>query len=183
MDLHDDNQIILRVLNGDADAFGAIVEKYQRAVYNLMYRATHSEEVSADLTQDAFIKAYDKIDLFERGKRFFPWLYTLSMNVARDYLRRKKKATVAFDDMFDNVPLLEKGMVSADGVIDFPEIIHLHRALSRLPLDDRETVMLRYQEGLSMKDIAQTLELSVSGAKMRLHRALKKLRDLLEKDD
>lgn len=82
-------EIIREVLLGDAQAFEALVRKYQGPVYNLMLRKVGDVDVAADLSQEAFLRAYLRLETFTLGKRFFPWLYSVSMNVARDWFRKK----------------------------------------------------------------------------------------------
>jgi len=180
----EDDWLVEAVLRGDAEAFGGIVRKYENAIFNLMYRATGSREEAADLTQDAFLKAYDRLHTFRAGRKFHPWLYTLSINVARDYLRKQKRqpktslrhpetiAETAFGD--------SNAVAEADRAA---EIQSLFEVLRNLSLDDREALLLRFREGLKMKEIAEQLGLSVSGAKMRVQRGLHKLQEAWKDTD
>jgi RNA polymerase sigma-70 factor (ECF subfamily) len=172
----DDQQAISAVLTGDVNAFAVLVERYQKPIYNLMYRMTGSQADALDLAQETFIKAYEKLDRFNTGKKFFPWLYTIGMNHARNFLRRAR---------LEPQPVREEW--EEDGRVDHPgeeeerlclRLDHqrIQQALLEIPPDYREAVLLRYQEELSMEDVAAALQLSVSGAKMRVHRGLDKLR-------
>jgi RNA polymerase sigma-70 factor (ECF subfamily) len=180
----EDDRLVEAVLLGNVEAFGGIVRKYENAIFNLMYRATGSREEAADLTQDAFLKAYDRLHTFRAGRKFHPWLYTLSINVARDYLRKQKRqpktslrhpetiAETAFGD--------SNAVAEADRAA---EIQSLFEVLRNLSLDDREALLLRFREGLKMKEIAEQLGLSVSGAKMRVQRGLHKLQEAWKDTD
>ena len=165
---------------GDTQAFEGIVRKYEKPIFNLMYRVTGSRDDAADLTQDAFLRAYDKIHTFRLGRKFYSWLYTLSMNVARDHLRKRRRQPAAADQDPENTAqgALDEGL-TANGVERSVEIQRLLGLLRALPLKDREAVLLRFRNGLPMKEIANRLGLSLSGAKMRVHRGVAKLQKML----
>ena len=180
----EDDRLVYAVLKGDTEAFGDIVRRYEKPIFNLMYRATGSREEAADLTQEAFLKAYDRLHTFRAGRRFHPWLYTLSINVARDYLRKQQRQpntlrrdpeTIAETAFGDPNAIAEAGRSA--------KIQSLFEILRNLPLDDREALLLRFREGLRMKEIAERLGLSVSGAKMRVQRGLHKLQKAWEDID
>jgi RNA polymerase sigma-70 factor (ECF subfamily) len=181
MKISDDGKIVAEVLEGNRNAFGILVRKYQKQVFTLMHRFTNSSSEAADLTQEAFLKAYNRLETFQPGKKFFVWLYTLSLNLARDYGRKNKKYAEnltenIIDDAHREAHDQEKRLIQKG------EIMALLEALYRLPEDFREALILRYREDLPMKDIARILNLSVSGAKMRIHRGLIKLRELVTED-
>ena len=181
----DDGKIVTEVLEGDRNAFGILVRKYQKQVFTLMHRFTNSPSEAADLTQEAFLRAYNRLETFQPGKKFFVWLYTLSLNLARDYSRKSKKYA---DNLKENISenIYDPHRETSDQesrLIQKGEAMALLEALYRLPEDFREPLILRYREDLSMRDIARVLNLSVSGAKMRIHRGLIKLRELVSEDD
>ena len=177
----DDGKIVTEVLEGDRNAFGILVRKYQKQVFTLMHRFTNSPSEAADLTQEAFLRAYNRLETFQPGKKFFVWLYTLSLNLARDYSRKSKKYA---DNLKENIYDPHRETSDQESrLIQKGEAMALLEALYRLPEDFREALILRYREDLSMRDIARVLNLSVSGAKMRIHRGLIKLRELVSEDD
>jgi len=179
----DDNTIISQVLKGDTEAFGLIVKRYERPIFNLMYRTTGSTEEAADLSQETFIKAYNKIWLFKPDRAFFPWLYTIGVNLARDYVRRKKPDNYSLEEDNDHGNPDKHHPVYDYDPADNLDIQKLFEALAGLPIDYREAIILRYREDLSTKEIAEVLQLSVSGVKMRIHRGLVKLRELISGKD
>jgi RNA polymerase sigma-70 factor (ECF subfamily) len=177
-----EEKLISDILAGEADVYAVLVRRYEKPIFNLMLRMTSSEVDAVDLTQETFVRAYEKLDRFKPSGRFFPWLYTIGLNLARDHLRKTKAAMS-----------LEKELHGPDNPFhqdsrqefDLPEKVDVEKvrtALKQLPLEYREAVFLRFHEGMAMKEIAQALEISVSGAKMRLHRGLLKLRHLLQKE-
>ncbi len=180
-DVVDDQQVISTVLDGNTEAFGILVERYQKPIFNLMYRMTGSASDAADLAQEVFVKAFEQLYRFREGKKFFPWLYTVGMNHCKNHLRQNKAwRTVPIEDC-DLGSGLDYAGQQEDRLCDRLDHDHLRRALEELPLDYREAVILRYHEDLSMEEVATSLEISLSGAKMRVHRGLKKLREIMER--
>jgi RNA polymerase sigma-70 factor (ECF subfamily) len=145
-----------------------------------MFRATGSTDTASDLSQDAFLKAYEKLGQYHPRKKFFSWLYTLSINLVRDHLRQHRRLSGGMEYEVERL----SGYPGAKGAsgTDFIERHALHQALSRLPIDYREALILRFKEGFSMKEIAQMLSISTSGAKMRVHRGVEQLRTLIAGD-
>jgi RNA polymerase sigma-70 factor (ECF subfamily) len=183
MDLSDDQKIITAVLAGNENAYSILVQRYQRPIFNLMYRVTSSYEDALDLAQETFIKAYEKLDTFRSGSRFFPWLYTIGFNHARNFMRRDKLSHEVFYQNWREESDLDGLARQEDKMHVKLDLQHLFQGLQRLPVDYREALILRYHEGLSMEDIAAALQLSVSGAKMRVHRGLLKLRQIIFEDE
>lgn len=172
----EDDRIVEAVLRGDAEAFGGIVRKYEKPIFNLMYRATGSRDEAADLTQDAFLRAYDKIYTYRLGRRFYSWLYSLSMNIARDHLRKRHRRLETADHDPENTAQMTGSDANVSAQADHSANVEsLHQILRVLSINEREAVLLRFRDGLKMKEIAEYLGLSVSGAKMRVHRGIEKL--------
>jgi len=102
MDYSDEDQIINDILAGDVEAYGILIKRYQGAIYNLMLRMNFSNEDRLDLTQETFLKVYENLERFKPGARFFPWLYSIGLNLARDYLRKQKRNTTFIEDLNQN---------------------------------------------------------------------------------
>lgn len=176
-----DETAIRRVINGDASAFEFVVRRYQRPIYNLMYRAAGNVETAAELTQEAFYRAFKGMDGFDPSRRFFPWLYSVGVNLARDHIRRTKAEPIwadedAAQDQTDGVSEQELSLIrKADAEA-------VGRALAALSLEQREALVLRFKEELTMRDIADSLGISLSGAKMRISRGLNRIRRILSED-
>jgi RNA polymerase sigma-70 factor (ECF subfamily) len=183
MDSSDDQQVIRAVMNGNVNAYSILVQQYQKPIFNLMYRVTGSYEDAKDLAQETFIKAYEKLDHFRMGARFFPWLYTIGYNHARNFVQRGKPFQQSSDEDFENNSGLDYPSQQEERVLAQIDFLRIYQALGQLPMDYREAVILHYHEGLSMVDIATALQLSVSGAKMRVHRGIKKLREIILGND
>jgi RNA polymerase sigma-70 factor (ECF subfamily) len=167
------------VLEGDADAFEMLVERYQKSIYNMMYRMTGCRQSAMDLSQDTFIKAFEQLHRFRRGCRFFPWLYTIGMNVGRNFLRRDKSSRQVSIEDWEPSSGGDGFQEREEALCAYLDLGRLEACLMRLPPDYREAIILRYREELSLEDVAAALQISLSGAKMRVHRGLKKLRVLM----
>lgn len=180
MDQLDDRQCICAVLGGEVNAYSAIVERYQKPIFNLMHRMTGSTADALDLSQDTFIKAYEQLHRFQLDKEFFPWLYTIAVNLAKNLLRSNRYgAQRACVDELEGCSNLDYPQQHEEALCSRLDHKLLYDAMLQLPPDYREAIILRYREGLSMENIASALEISVSGAKMRVHRGLGKLREML----
>jgi len=182
MNIPEDSRIVGEVLNGDINAYALLVKKYQKPIYNLMYRATGSPEISMDLSQETLVRAYEKLERFDPAKSFFSWLYTIGVNLARDYLRKAGRESRIFENTFDESNTVDDKSSPVTPVEQKLEMSYVLKAMEKLPFDYREALILRFRAELPMKDIARALSISVSGAKMRVHRALKELRRTLGQD-
>lgn len=179
----EDSRIIGAVLAGEVNAYARIVGKYQKAIYNLMFRTTHSAEISMDLTQETFVRAYQQLERFKLGRSFFSWLYAIGANLAKDHLRRESREQRCFGEAPDFDRLADsRSLDPAECLQQQHSMVRLAEALDQLPFEYREAVILRYQKELPLKEVARALSLTVSGAKMRVQRALQKLQVLLQED-
>lgn len=171
-----DANLIYEILAGDAEAYAIVVKRYQKPIFNLMLRMTSSDEDARDLTQETFVRAYEKLEQYKASSPFFPWLYTIGMNLARDFQRRAKVSRNALETLSGQP---DPPSNPAEGLHENVEAERVYQLLQTLPPDYREALVLRFQEGLSVGELASALGVSVSGAKMRVHRGLTRLRELL----
>lgn len=178
MDTTEENRLINAILDGDVESFSVLVHRYQRPIYNMMLRLTGHPEDATDLTQEAFLKVYEKLERFRPGGRFFPWLYTIGLNLARDHLRRQKGSIEAAGLQPDACGSVQ-GQGDDAAYLQRLDAERLPFLLAALPLEYREALILRFHEGLSMRDVGLALGISTSGAKMRIQRGLQRLRDKL----
>jgi RNA polymerase sigma-70 factor, ECF subfamily len=170
--------LVNEILSGDVNSYALLMRRYQKPIYNLMLRMTGSEQDAVDLTQETFVRAYEKLEKFNPSASFFPWLYTMGLNLARDFLRRAKRSPIVSYEP-ENSASIE--IDQDDRLADQIDVQRVSEGLQSLPVDYREALLLRFHEELSVSEVAHALGLSVSAAKMRIHRGLQKLRQLLEK--
>ena len=178
-----DENLISDILTGDVEAYAILVKRYQKPIFNLMMRTTSCEEDAFDLTQEAFVRAYEKLERFKPSGRFFPWLYTIGMNLARDFSRKKKTRKIKKAELYEMQKSLSVESDLSKSLLERIDAQRVKEALQDLPLEYREAVILRFHEGMSIREVASSIGISVSGAKMRIHRGLLKLRRLLSAEN
>jgi len=165
---------------GDQSAFEQLVVRHQDLVFSLAFKLTGNKEMANDVAQEAFIRAWKAIDKFRGDSTFGTWIYRITVNSAWTLRKKAKKHnTLNIDDTYEPVIIDEKRD---------PELVAINSdlsstlidALDKIPLDQRIIVELKNIEGRSHKEIADFLGISVTAAKVRLHRAHQRLRDILE---
>ncbi|MBQ3210896.1 MAG: sigma-70 family RNA polymerase sigma factor [Oscillospiraceae bacterium] len=180
--------VINAVLDGDVNAYEYLVKAYEKNVYNLALRMVGNSEDAYDMSQEAFIKAYNSLHSFRGDSKFSVWLYRIVSNVCLDYLRaRNRKATVSLsveNDDGEDVELDIADEASSPQALLDRSLTRdaVRRGLQALPPDHREILLLREIQGLSYEEIADTLDLEVGTVKSRIFRARKKLCAFLIKD-
>lgn len=170
--------LVRRVKLGDIAAFGELVQKYKQRIYFVAYRMTNSHADADDLSQKAFIKAYESIDRFREKSSFFTWLYRIVVNITINHLKKIKR---------EQVFTLDENIVIDNSNLNNPRKIaenrQLHeqitKAISSLPLKQRTVVELAILEGLSHREIARILRCPEKTVSWRLFQARKKLKEKL----
>jgi RNA polymerase sigma-70 factor (ECF subfamily) len=185
---NDDAALIERCRAGDVAAFEPLVEKYRQRVWRLAYNLLRDREEAWDVAQEAFIKAYQALPSFRGQSAFYTWLYRIVMNVAADRARSRGARGRAFGT--ERVPEEEWDRVLSDqnSADEAPDAAAARReqrrkidqALDTLPEHHRQIVVLSDLEGLSYREIADTLEIPMGTVMSRLHNARKRLRDALK---
>lgn len=159
---------------GDDEAFCYLVETYQRPVFNLCYRMLGNARDAEDAAQEAFLRAYKAINRYDPSRKFSTWLLTIASNYCIDQHRKRKLPTFSYDNLpVPDIP--EKGEGIETRMILDERQENITELLENLKPVDRSAVVLRYWYEYSYEEIAETLSLSVSAVKSRLHRARKDL--------
>ena len=181
-----DEQLLVRLRDGDRSVFGALVRRYERELYGYLRRYLGDDDLADDVFQNTFVAVFLKVKQYEPGRPARPWLYAIATNQAIDALRKKNRradrradALVAPDDDGEPRPLFEL-VPSAEGAppdhADRAEQRELVRAaVGRLPDILKQVVLLAYFQGMKYRDIADVLDIPVGTVKSRLHAALTKL--------
>jgi len=168
----EDIECVARCLHGDAAAFEAVVHRYQRVLFTVALRLTGDREDARDATQNAFIRAFEKLDTFDPSRRFFSWLYRIAVNESLN-LRRSRRA----HDPLEAAHASE--VRQADPVEGSEREARVHQALLRLPSEQRAVVVLRHFAELSYEEIGEALQVPVKTVKSRLFMARQRLAPLL----
>jgi RNA polymerase sigma-70 factor (ECF subfamily) len=169
MDQRTDAELAAACLAGEREAFAVLVERHQHAVFNLAYRMTGNAAEADDVAQESFIRAYRKLAQFRTDGSFRNWTMGICANLARNRFRQRTRREAAEQR---HAEFVEFDGPPAPGT-DHHEA--LDRALMSLPETIRIPVVLKYIEGLSIEDIARTLKIGMSAAKMRLVRGREEL--------
>ena len=168
---------------GDKGAFEELVKRHQELVFSLAYKLTGNRELANDVAQEAFIRAWKAIQKFRGDSTFSTWIYRITVNTAWTLRKKAKKHySLNIEDTQEPVVIDEK---------KDPEFLAMNsdlssvlkKALDQIPIEQRIIVELKNIEGRSHKEIAEYLDISVTAAKVRLHRAHQKLRQILEEID
>ena len=176
-----DNELISKVLHGDHQAYAGLVHRYQNYVFTLTLRLVKNREEAEEVAQDVFIKAYKYLADFRGDAKFSTWLYTIVNNTCISFLRKKKLNIQSLDDerIFATADNQDAGF-RADGVEQKSRHAMVAEAISLLKPDDSAIITLFYKNEQSLEEIAQILGLEVNTAKVRLHRARTRLKELME---
>jgi RNA polymerase sigma-70 factor (ECF subfamily) len=187
-EVHPDVLLVEQAKQGDVQAFEKLVKQYDRQVFRIANHITQNREDAEDVVQDAFLKAYEKLDQFQGNSKFYTWLVRIAVNESLMRLRKRRTGkTISMDENIET----DDGSMPRDfadwgpdpeaqyGQSEMAEI--LKKTIQGLPQGFRVVFVLRDVEGLSTEETAETLGLSVPAVKSRLLRARLQLRERLAK--
>jgi RNA polymerase sigma-70 factor, ECF subfamily len=177
---------VARARAGDTDAFRQLVERHSRAVFRLAFRMTGNEQDAEDVVQEAFLKAYRRLDTFESKSQFGSWLHRIAANCAYDLLRSRARRD---EQPLDPDPE-DDGHAPQQPVAETPAPDRLvwsgevsrrvKSAMGRLSSLEKSAFVLRHFEGMTMEEIGGVLGVEPGAAKHTVFRAVRKLREALE---
>lgn len=165
---------------GDKEAFGRLVEAYQIPVYNLAYRMLSNRGEAEEAAQEAFIRAYTKLDTYDPQRKFSTWLLSITSNYCIDLIRKRRALLLSIDYPLPPHPALMSDRADgpeAQAVATETEAM-VQALLDELPDDYRQTVVLRYWYDLSYQEIAEIMDTTVSAIKSRLFRARRQMAEV-----
>jgi RNA polymerase sigma-70 factor (ECF subfamily) len=185
-----DAQLIDRCKAGDINAFNTIVRRWEKNIYNFVLRYLGSKEVSRDVCQSTFVRAYQNLSRLRDPDRFSTWLYQIAVNLCRDEIRRQgRKRTISLDHLTaDNHRAGQRLPVIDNACRDHPENQMqngslrelLNRALQKLPEEQRAVIVMKEYQGLKFAEIADVLETSENTVKSRMYYGLTALRKVFK---
>ncbi len=178
-----DRDLLQRHLDGDPDAFEALVQRYRRELYNFLARFTGNAALAEDVFQEAFLQLHISAGSFDMSRRLKPWLFTIAANKARDALRsrwRRKAApldatvggadgeTTAYVDLMpSDMPVPEESLLNQETRSLVQEVVN------EMPENLRNVLILSYFNDFAYKEIAEILGIPLGTVKSRLHAAVK----------
>jgi RNA polymerase sigma-70 factor (ECF subfamily) len=176
-DEDDDAHLLARWRGGDREAFGELVARYQRPIYNAAYRLLGTREDANDVTQSVFLRIVERLDDYDPKYRFFSWIYRIAINEAIDVLRRTRREQPLDEDADFEAPRIdephhayEAGSVSA----------RIQRALAAMKTDDRVVITLRHFADCGYAEMAVIIGIDEKTVKSRLFEARRRLAGQLD---
>jgi RNA polymerase sigma-70 factor (ECF subfamily) len=181
-----DEELVARATAGDTESFNQLVSRWERPIYALAYRTLGREEDAHDVVQEAFLRAYRGLRGFKGEAKFSSWLYRITLNLCRDWIRRERRTPVVQPpEGTDAVELADDRAAPTESVEDLVARREMSRAVARamaeLPEEQRSAILLKEYHGLTFQEIADMLECPLSTVKTRLYQGLSVLRRRLER--
>ena len=185
--MNDELAWVIQAQQGNDEAFTKLVEEHQTHVYNLCYRMLGEPEAAEDAAQETFLRAYQNLHRYDRNRSFATWLLSIGAHYCIDRLRRRKLSVFSIDEENEDGTSFE----IRDAAAPDPEAEsvkreardRLHVLLKDLDETDRAAIVLRYWYDCSEIEIADSLKLTVSAVKSRLHRARRALAGMWQEDE
>ena len=183
-----DAELVSQAQRGNAEAFGQLVLKYQDRVFNTMYRMCHNHADAMDLTQTAFVRAFEAIDRFAAKANFYTWIYRIAVNGLISQRRAEKRRPrlalhVGNEDGFASDPPAPAEADPVRRADNSEQCVRVSAALAQVDEEFRLAVLLRDVEGLDYQTISEILDAPVGTVKSRIHRGRLMLRDLLASEE
>jgi RNA polymerase sigma-70 factor (ECF subfamily) len=185
-----EHELIVKAQNGDVRAFSELVETYQERAIRIAESFVGNLEDARDLAQEAFVKSYESLPMFKVESKFYTWFYRILANTCKDFMRKKKtrKSILGwivqdkddeseenvYDRVVDRAPTAPQELASRE-LGD-----RIRQKMDELPFQQRTAFALRYLDGLSLEEIAQSMSLSVGAVKAHLWQAGQKMKKSLE---
>ena len=166
----DETQLVQAAQEGDRPAFAALVDAYWGRLFRWLYHLTHDRHLAEDLVQESFLKAFRALASFRAGTNFQAWLFRIAYNNFVNQWRAADRARQAFPN---HLPNAQEGPV--EQLLSREALQTLIRAMARLPVEFRAALLLRVEEDLSFKQIAEVLDLTEETARWRVFKARQKL--------
>jgi RNA polymerase sigma-70 factor (ECF subfamily) len=169
-----DEAIMSAVKSGNLDLASELYDRYSKRLYNYFVKISLNREVSNDLMQNTFLRIIKYRHTYKDGNPFKAWMFQIGRNVFADYLRKEKMKISDFHDV-DN--LKDYLSDSNENEANFEKVVLLHKSMSKLNDEAREILVLSRYQNMKYEEISQLMNISVPAVKVKVHRAIKKLRD------
>jgi len=174
-----DSELVQKTLQGDKDAYGKLVTKYQGAVYGLCFHLVGNFADAQDLAQEAFVQAYLSLHQLREPGKFASWLYSVTANICKMWLRKRKVEISSLDEVARKAEFSSEFPSPHEMVEKEEQRLAVQRAIASLSEKNRLAVVLHYIDGLSHQEISDFLSVPISAIKSRLHRARLQLKEEL----
>lgn len=175
-----DQFYIEKVLKGDANAFAFLVDSYKKMIFTLAFKMTKNREEAEEICQDAFIKAYQNLNKFQGDSKFSTWLYSIAYNASLDAIKKNKKHNNTLEINEINYHKIASFDTALQQIEQKERAKIMDNCLLKLPEDEGSIIWMFYYDELSLKEICEITLLSESNLKVKLHRARKRLLNIVE---
>ena len=178
-----DEELVARSRGGDLDSFNQLVLRWERPIYALAYRVIGREEDARDVAQETFLRAFRALGGFKGEAKFSSWLYRITLNLCRDWIRRERRTPLAQPPEGVDLVELAGEATPSESLEDLVSRKELGRAVAKamgnLPDEQRTAIILKEYHGLTFQEIAELLDCPLSTVKTRLYQGLGVLRKQL----
>ena len=181
-----DEELVARATAGDLESFNQLVSRWERPIYALAYRTLRREEDARDVVQEAFLRAFRGLKGFKGEAKFSSWLYRITLNLCRDWLRKERRAPIVqTPEGVDPVDMADEQAAPTESVEELVARREMSdavaKAMAELPEEQRTAIMMKEYHGLTFQEIADLLDCPLSTVKTRLYQGLSVLRRRLER--
>ena len=181
-----DEELVARSVAGDTDSFNQLMRRWEKPIYALAYRVLGREDDARDVCQEAFLRAFRALPRFRGEAKFSSWLYRITLNLCRDWMRRERRAPfvqppdgVDVDDLVSSEPSRAESVETLVTRNDLSR--RVAKAMLVLPEEQRSAILLKEYHGLTFQEIAELQGCPLSTVKTRLYQGLSVLRRELER--
>jgi RNA polymerase sigma-70 factor (ECF subfamily) len=179
-----DEELVARSMGGDLDSFNQLVLRWERPIYALAYRVIGREDEARDVAQETFLRAFRALKGFKGQAKFSSWLYRITLNLCRDWMRRERRTPVIQAPAGVDIIELAGESTPSESIEDLVARKELGRAVEKamalLPEEQRTAIILKEYHGLTFQEIADLLDCPLSTVKTRLYQGLSVLRRQLQ---
>lgn len=172
-----DRELVDMLKEGNTEVFSQLVRRHQQSLLNLCFRLLKDQGLAEDVVQESFVKAYQKIHLFEGRSSFKSWLYTIALNTGKNKLKTLKKSFLDIEKTNLSVAAKAETYISENDTKK-----RLRTEIDKLPSKQKKALVLRIYEDLSFKEIAHIMQCPYDTAKANYRHGLMKLRKIFQKD-
>ncbi len=170
-----DYQLLENIQKGIQSAYAELINRHKSYAFTLAFRILNNREEAEEATQDAFLKVFGSLNTFNREAKFTTWFYRIIMNEA---LGRKRKNKVFAEDI-ENGHFVESS--NTNQILKTEQLKYIHQALKALSDDDVKMITLFYLKEFSLEEIADIVQITAETAKVKLHRARKRMADEMKR--
>jgi RNA polymerase sigma-70 factor, ECF subfamily len=180
-----DDELVARSRGGDVESFNQLILRWERPIFALAYRVIGREEEARDVCQEAFLRAYRALPGFKGQAKFSSWLYRITLNLCRDWIRKQRRQPVSQlpeDADIDEIAASTGPIESIEDLVARRELSAVvEDAMTRLPEEQRTAIVLKEYHGMTFQEIADLQGCPLSTVKTRLYQGLSVLRRELER--